>query len=145
MQSGILQISSSPITPLAGKVKVKIAPQRMCADDLFLRHKSSVREVYDAAWRAAEQQGAFDMLFFNETGALTEGGRSNVFIKQAGQWLTPPLEDGVLPGVMRAVLLNDPIWNASERRLTLDDLRGAEAVIVCNALRGVIPVTIDWT
>ena len=145
MQSGVLQISSSPITPLAGKVRINIAPQRMCADDLFLRHKSSVREVYDAAWRAAEQQGAFDMLFFNEADLLTEGGRSNVFVKLAGRWFTPPLEDGVLPGVMRAVLLDDPTWNASERHLTLDDLRGAEEVIVCNALRGVIPVTMDWT
>jgi para-aminobenzoate synthetase/4-amino-4-deoxychorismate lyase len=42
----------------------------------------------------------------------------------------------LLPGVMRAVLLADPAWNASEKRLTLEELRVAEEVVVCNALRG---------
>jgi para-aminobenzoate synthetase/4-amino-4-deoxychorismate lyase len=142
---GDVQISSALLTPLDDTVRVKISPHPMRSDDLFLRHKSSVREVYDAAWRSAEQQGAFDMLFFNEAGALTEGGRSNVFVKLDGMWFTPPLEAGVLPGVMRSVLLDDPTWNASERHLTLDDLRRAQEVIVCNALRGVIPVALDWT
>jgi para-aminobenzoate synthetase/4-amino-4-deoxychorismate lyase len=43
--------------------------------------KPAVRSRYDAAWRAAEAQGAFDALFFNERGELTEGGRSNVFVR----------------------------------------------------------------
>ncbi|MGE5622047.1 MAG: aminotransferase class IV, partial [Bacillota bacterium] len=67
---------------------------------------------------------------------LTEGGRSNVFVKLDGRWYTPPLACGLLPGVMRAVLLADPAWNAQERRLTLDDLRRADEIVVCNALRG---------
>ena len=142
---GDVQINSAILTPLPDVVRVKISPHPLRSDDLFLRHKSSVREVYDAAWRSAEQQGAFDMLFFNEAGALTEGGRSNVFVKLDGMWFTPPLEAGVLPGVMRSVLLDDPTSNASERHLTLDDLRRAQEVIVCNALRGVIPVALDWT
>ena len=39
---------------------------------------------------------------------------------------------------MRAVLLADPAWAASERRLTRADLAAAEAVVVCNALRGAL-------
>ena len=31
----------------------------------YLRHKSTLREEYDRAWRAAEEQAAFDMQFFN--------------------------------------------------------------------------------
>jgi para-aminobenzoate synthetase/4-amino-4-deoxychorismate lyase len=50
----------------------------------------------------------------------------------------------VLPGIMRAVLLEDPAWDAQERELTLDDLRNAEGIVVCNALRGVLPAVIDW-
>jgi para-aminobenzoate synthetase/4-amino-4-deoxychorismate lyase len=67
---------------------------------------------------------------------LTEGGRSNVFIKLRGRWYTPPLSAGLLPGVMRDVLLNDSTWRATERRLTVVDLRAAEEIVVCNALRG---------
>jgi para-aminobenzoate synthetase/4-amino-4-deoxychorismate lyase len=85
------------------------------------------------------------MLFCNAQGELTEGARSNVFVKLEGRWYTPPLAAGLLPGVMRAVLLADPVWNASERRLTLDDLRAAEEVIVCNALRGVLNAIVQWS
>ena len=78
------------------------------------------------------------MLFCNAQGELTEGGRSNLFIKLDGHWYTPPLTAGLLPGVMRAVLLEDPDWHATERRLTLKDLHAAEEIVVCNALRGVL-------
>ncbi|MGZ5817467.1 MAG: aminodeoxychorismate synthase component I [Burkholderiaceae bacterium] len=137
-QSGTCSIKTAPLPTLSEPVKLLLAPQPTVANDLFLRHKTTVREGYDAAWRTAEAQGAFDMLFCNTQGELTEGGRSNVFIKLGGHWYTPPLSAGLLPGVMRAVLLEDPDWNARERRLTLQDLRSAEEIVVCNALRGVL-------
>ncbi len=141
-QAGACHVQTAPLQPLPGPVRVLLATQPTEAGDLFLRHKSTVRDRYDAAWRAAEAQGAFDMLFFNTDGELTEGGRSNVFVKLAGRWYTPPLACGLLPGVMRAVLLDDPAWNAAERRLTLDDLRAAQELVLCNALRGVLPATV---
>ncbi|WP_353192246.1 bifunctional anthranilate synthase component I family protein/class IV aminotransferase [Pandoraea pnomenusa] len=113
------------------------------ADDLFLRHKTTVRERYDAGWKAAEASGAFDVLFFNERDELTEGGRSNVFVKRDGIWTTPPLSCGVLPGVMRAVMLDDPAWAAVEAVLTRDDVLNAQAIVVCNALRGAMPATLS--
>jgi para-aminobenzoate synthetase/4-amino-4-deoxychorismate lyase len=62
-----------------------------------------------------------------------------VFLLLDGRWCTPPLHDGALPGVMRARLLADPGWATVERSLTLADLRRAQAIVVCNALRGVLP------
>lgn len=73
---------------------------------------------------------------------MTEGGRSNVFVKLAGRWYTPPLASGVLPGIMRAVLLDDPAWAARERRLSRSDLLAAEAVVLCNSLRGAMQATL---
>ena len=133
---GATQIQSAPIVPLTEPVRMLLASEPTNAADLFLRHKSSVRARYDAAWRGAEAEGAFDTLFFNERGELTEGGRSNVFVKVDGRWLTPALDCGVLPGVMRAVLLDDPAWDASEAVITRAMLARADAVMVCNALRG---------
>jgi para-aminobenzoate synthetase/4-amino-4-deoxychorismate lyase len=133
-----------PLAPLPRTVPVLLAEQPVVPDDPFLYHKTTVRERYDHAWRSAEARGAFDMLFFNTRGELTEGARSSVFVKLGGRWFTAPLRSGLLPGVMRAVLLDDPAWNASERTLTLDDLRNAEEVMVCNALRGTLSATIDW-
>ncbi|WP_116136638.1 aminodeoxychorismate synthase component I [Trinickia diaoshuihuensis] len=116
------------------------APMRRI--DYLLRHKTTSRAEYDRAWRLAETFGAFDALFFNERGELTEGGRSNVFVKLDGRWYTPPLSAGLLPGIMRQVLLEDAAMGARERTLTQADLQSAQAVIVCNALRGALPARI---
>ena len=138
---GTFTTHSAPLTELAQPVRVMQAGQTW-SDDVFLRHKTSIRSAYDRAWRAAEAQGGFDALFFNERGELTEGGRSNVFVNIDGRWCTPPLACGVLPGIMRAAILADPAWNAMERVITRDMLTAASDVMVCNALRGPLKATL---
>ncbi|KQQ88384.1 aminodeoxychorismate synthase component I [Massilia sp. Leaf139] len=133
---GALTVTSAPLAPLVEPVRVILADTPTDSHDVFLRHKSSIRGRYDAAWRAAEAQGAFDALFFNERDELTEGGRTNVFVRLDGRWYTPPLSCGLLPGVTRAVMLAAPAWNAAERVITREMLQRAEGVVVCNALRG---------
>ncbi|MFC4929342.1 aminodeoxychorismate synthase component I [Massilia sp. GCM10023247] len=131
-----LALTAAPLAPLHEPVRLVLAAETTHSDDVFLRHKTSVRNRYDAAWRAAEAEGAFDALFFNERGELTEGGRSNVFVRIGGEWITPPLSCGLLPGVMRATMLAAPAWRASERVITRAMLARAEGIVVCNALRG---------
>lgn len=142
-KNGAVQLTAAVLTPLADStVGVLLGPDHafpvMHADDPLLRHKTTRRAEYDRGWREAEARGAFDTLFFNERGELTEGGRSNVFVKLAGRWWTPPLESGVLPGIMRGVLLEDIDLHAAERVLTRVDVQNAEALLVCNALRGAV-------
>jgi para-aminobenzoate synthetase / 4-amino-4-deoxychorismate lyase len=135
---GDIVVQTGALAPLNEPVTLLLADEATHAHDVFLRHKTSIRSRYDAAWRAAESEGAFDTLFFNERGELTEGGRSNVFVRIAGRWYTPPLSAGVLPGVMRGVLLDDPAWDAIECPLTRESLAHAQEIVVCNALRGVL-------
>jgi para-aminobenzoate synthetase/4-amino-4-deoxychorismate lyase len=101
-------------------------------------HKTTWRPQYDPALREAQAQGCFDLLFFNEAGELVEGARSNVFLRLDGSWGTPPLASGALPGILRQQLLEDVTWAAQERVLRRGDLERAEAIVVCNALRGVL-------
>lgn len=146
-QDGSVAIQTAPLpllnATIESPVRLLIASEPMSSDDLFLRHKTTQRTRYDQAWKAAEAQGAFDMLFCNQHGQVTEGARSNLFVKIDGRWYTPPLAVGVLPGVMRAQLLEDPAWSASERVMRLDDVRAAQSIVVCNALRGVLPARLD--
>ncbi|KAE8755600.1 aminodeoxychorismate synthase component I [Paraburkholderia madseniana] len=142
-KNGAAQITAAVLTPLADStVCVLLGSDHdfptTDANDPLLRHKTTRRAEYDRGWREAEAKGAFDTLFFNERGELTEGGRSNVFVKLAGRWWTPPLESGVLPGIMRGVLLEDTGLRAAERVLTRVDVQNAEALLVCNALRGAV-------
>ncbi|MFM0280962.1 bifunctional anthranilate synthase component I family protein/class IV aminotransferase [Paraburkholderia sediminicola] len=142
-KNGTVHIIAAVLTPLADStVGVLLGPDHAFsatnANDPLLRHKTTRRAEYDRGWREAEAKGAFDTLFFNERGELTEGGRSNVFVKLAGRWWTPPLKSGVLPGIMRGMLLEDTSLQAAERVLTRVDVQNAEALLVCNALRGAV-------
>jgi para-aminobenzoate synthetase / 4-amino-4-deoxychorismate lyase len=140
-KAGQLKITSAPLAPLqAQTVDVLLASDYGFAPqssrDALLKHKTTRREDYDRAWKEAETHGAFDMLFTNERGEVTEGGRSSVFVKLGNTWFTPPIDAGVLPGVMRAVLMEE--LHAVERTLTLDDLCNAQDMLISNALRGAV-------
>ncbi|MGF6769155.1 para-aminobenzoate synthetase/4-amino-4-deoxychorismate lyase [Paraburkholderia sp. GAS199] len=146
-KNGATQITAEVLAPLAEPIAgVLLGPEHdfssMQAADPLLRHKTTRRAEYDRGWREATAKGAFDTLFFNERGELTEGGRSNVFVKLAGKWWTPPLDSGVLPGVMRGVLLEDRDFQAAERVLSRSDVENAEELLICNALRGALPARI---
>ena len=79
-------------------------------------HKTTLRERYEQELALAEAQGAFDTLCFNERG--THRGRTQQRIREIrGAWFTPPLAAGVLPGIMRAVLLEDAEFAATERSI----------------------------
>ena len=134
---GQLALSHAPLPHLATReVKLIVSEHRLPDRHPLAAHKTTLRAHYDAGVRAAEQAGAFDSLFFNTAGRLVEGGRSSVFLQLDGRWFTPPLADGVLPGVMRGLLLEDLAWAATERCLDQADLERAQAIMVCNALRG---------
>jgi len=143
---GQLSVAVHPINSLPARI------QLLWAQDLFdqdvtsnsknpwFKHKICERPIYDEAWKKAEQKGSFDALFVNELGYVTEGGRSNLFIKKNGQWQTPPIDAGCLPGVMRSLILKDPLWKAIEINIKPGDVLSAEEIIFCNALRGIISV-----
>ncbi len=137
---GRVQITSAVLPELAcdaaGRVGLLVAPHRLPNAQPLARHKTTLRQHYDDGVRAAEAAGAFDSLFLTVDGRLVEGGRTSVFLKIDGQWWTPPIADGALPGVMRSVVLEDSAWQAGERTLVEADLARAEAIMVCNALRG---------
>ncbi|MFZ9811364.1 MAG: aminodeoxychorismate synthase component I [Burkholderiaceae bacterium] len=166
---GELQISHGAIEPLIGSQTVYWAHDLlgheaalMHSTNLLLAHKTTARAAYDAGWKAAVAKGGFDALFVNERGEVTEGGRSSLFICSNGQWWTPPLRSGVLPGVMREQLLNPRelasrakdtallnsdlacsiLSGAQERVLYPNDIFKADALAVVNALRGVVPAKI---
>ena len=86
----------------------------------------------------AARRGLFEVVALNEAGRLTDGSRTSLFLVLDGMLLTPPAADGALPGVARRCLLEAGL--AREAPLTPEDLARAEAVLLTNALQGVVPV-----
>ena len=145
LDSDGLHLSHAACAPLHGAQYALIAPQALPLHDYLRRFKTTRRAAYDAGWQQAEQQGAFDSLFFNTEGCLLEGGRSNVFVRFGSEWHTPPLSLDILNGVMRRAVLADSqhylnTAHIFERRITQAQLRQADEIVLCNALRGLIRV-----
>ncbi len=133
--SGAVRLSSAPLEHEQLALRVKIASERVSRGDLYLRHKTTCRTVYDRVYREAVAAGLDDAIFLNERDEIAEGAIHNVFVVKEGRWLTPPLSAGVLPGVYRRHLL-ETRREASEQTLTVDDLREADRVVLCNSVRG---------
>ena len=137
-----LILSHAATAELPAPQRIISAPQPLPRRDYLRRFKTTHRALYDQAWQTAETQGAFDSLFFNSDGLLLEGGRSNVFVKYQGQWLTPSLDLDILNGVMRQAVLQQPQTYLGtdaviETHITRDMLEHAEEIRLSNALRGV--------
>ena len=131
--SGALAVEVSPLPRLAElPVPVAVRPAPLGADDFRLAHKTSQRAAYDAA---RHDSGAPEVVFVDEPGFVTEGSWSNIFVERDGQLLTPPLALGLLPGVLRAELIDK--GRAVESHLRLADL--ASGFFIGNSLRGLIP------
>ena len=140
---GTTHIESEPIADLSSHdtPRVCIAPERTDPGDRFLFHKTTNRTLYNAAFAAASRAGFADILFFNTRGELTEGAISNVLIEKDRRWYTPPVSCGVLPGVYRRHLLETRV-DLAEKILALDDVKNADAVYLCNAVRGLRRVNV---
>ncbi|WP_192887660.1 bifunctional chorismate-binding protein/class IV aminotransferase [Neisseria lactamica] len=137
-----ISLSRAVLNHLADKQRVIISPTILSAQNYLRRFKTTCRALFDQAWQTAETQGAFDSLFFNSDGILLEGGRSNVFIKHRGQWLTPSLDLDILNGIMRQAVLDEPqkylhTNQVIETHITQKTLQEAEEIRLSNALRGV--------
>lgn len=126
-----------------GKVwKLQLARARLDSTDILLRHKTTQRELYVRARSEYLIQQADEVLLANERGELCEGTVTNVFADFGdGILATPRLDCGLLPGVLRAELLD--AGKAEEAIFSFADLRSAKSIFVGNSLRGLIPTTLD--
>jgi branched-chain amino acid aminotransferase len=87
---------------------------------------------------------ADDALMLNTSGHVASATVANIFVLHGDELITPSLEQGILPGVTRRILLDNaqklgikPV----ERAVPLEDLVRADAVFLCNSLRLIRPVT----
>ncbi|MES5047398.1 aminotransferase class IV family protein [Rhizobium nepotum] len=136
---GELDIETVDFRPFAKDTiwRVRIARQTtLDSADTFYRHKSSRREPYDAARAEFSTEEADEVLLLNERGELCEGSSTSIFVEMPdGQLLTPPLDSGILPGVLRADLIRER--KARGQALKPQDIAGRR-LFVGNSLHGLI-------
>lgn len=107
-------------------------------------HKTLAYLDHVIARELARAAGADEGVRLDASGAVVEGATSNVFVVTGNVVATSMIEGGVLPGIVRERVLaicRQLGIAAGARRITVDELRGADEVFVTSSVRGVVPVT----
>ena len=112
-------------------VTVAVDTKPVDSSSPFLYHKTTRREVYEE--RRQRHPEADDVLLVNERGELTESTIANVAVRLGGQWCTPPIDAGCLPGIYRHVLLDQ--GEIVERTIRLRELEDCDGVALLNSVR----------
>ncbi len=135
---GKVEITATPFEPLPEDAvwRIKVAKTRMPSEDALYRHKTSRRDLYEAARAEFTREEADEVILLNERDEVCEGTITNIFIEDTdGILVTPPLTSGLLAGVLRADLIRER--KARSGVLSLAKLK-SRPVFVGNSLRGLI-------
>jgi branched-chain amino acid aminotransferase len=92
----------------------------------------------------AADKGADDAVILNTKQNIAETSIANLFLVKHGTVYTPPISDGALPGIIRAVILNACMEHqipCSEKTITISDLMGGDEIFLTNSLMGIKKVT----
>ncbi len=128
LELGAELLEANPERPL----RLALARQPVASDDPFLYHKTTCRETY---LQAREAQPAGDeVLLWNERGELTEALNANLVAELDGRRVTPSVGCGLLPGTLRAQLLER--GEITERVIRREELPRATRLWLINSVRG---------
>ena len=82
-----------------------------------------------------------EQIYYNQKKELLETSIGNLVLKIEDQLYTPPVHLGLLNGIYRQSLIANN--QVTERVLTLDNLKQAQAIYGCNAVRGLYELKVD--
>ncbi len=133
---GRITTEKEKINDIKQPVRIRLSSRRVDLNNRFLYHKTTQRSFYDREKREANRKGFFDVIFLNKKEQITEGSITNVFILKNKNLCTPPLDCGLLPGVLREHLLIT--GKAKEKILYLKDIKEADKVYIGNSVRGLL-------
>lgn len=105
-----------------------------------MKHLNRLEQVLGAC--EAAERGLQDGLMVDAEGHLTCSTRANLFARVDGRWITPPMDRAGVAGVARGLLLEawSPPGGLRVRPLPLEVLPRVEALLLSNAVRGILPV-----
>ena len=120
--SSAAKVGTHPVALVTAGVPVKSYPYN---------HRLEILE-------RARVNGFDEALVTSSDGKICEGSVTNVLLKIAGKWCTPPLSDGVLPGVMRALVIEN--CDVMVRSIATSEIGNIESGFLLSSLRIAQPI-----
>jgi para-aminobenzoate synthetase/4-amino-4-deoxychorismate lyase len=126
-----LESTSLNLRDASSPVRVRLAAKPIDPGDRFLYHKTTHRAVYEQA--KAGVADCDDVLLWNPARELTESTIATIVVERNGEFLTPPVRCGLLPGTYRAELLEQGIIR--EAILPVSELSPYDKIHLINSVR----------
>ncbi|MCY7216912.1 aminodeoxychorismate synthase component I [Streptococcus cristatus] len=123
--------------------KLQALPEAFCKAILVLQNADLQQSFtyFKTSYRPHLSLGQQEQIYYNSQGQLLESSIGNLVLQLDGHLYTSPVELGLLDGIYRQHLL--ATGQATEKILNLDDLKSAEKIYACNALRGLYELEIE--
>jgi branched-chain amino acid aminotransferase len=134
---------STDVPPWGRAMKLGVVPNGRHAASEFAGAKILSWSENLTRYERAREQGLDEVVLLNERGEVSECTSANLFAVFGGRVLTPPLNSGCLPGVTRAVLLEELSvagLTVEERVLLPADLEAADEVFLASTTRELLPI-----
>ncbi len=133
----LLSRHALPASPAAGLhlhwCEMRLATQPALAG---IKHCNRLEQVLARA--EAEARGCDEGLMLDLAGNAIGATSANLLVLRDGRWLTPPVDACGVAGVLRGWLLERGLVEVAD--LAPDAVESADAVALCNAVRGILPV-----
>ena len=137
-------ISSFPLNDLPLK---EINPIKVSLKKDFRWRKSNIKStslLANVMYKIQAQEEDYFEIILQEDGFITEGAVSNIFYVKDNEVKTPSLENNILPGVTRAVIINilkEMKIPIIESKISVEDFMEADEIWITNTTKGVLLVS----
>jgi len=111
---------------------IMLVPESVDTQQPWLYHKTTCREVYEKA--GSQVPPECEAVLVNREGFVTESVIANLVYQLDGQLFTPPVDDGLLPGILRSAEV--AAGKVTERSLPVSQVNEVECWFLLNTLRG---------
>jgi branched-chain amino acid aminotransferase len=134
---------TAPLNNWGDAVKLGVVAQGRHAASEFAGTKYISWSENLARYERAHDEGFDEVVLLNERDEVAECTSANIFIVKGERVFTPPLSSGCLPGVTRALLLEEihvPGITVGEKVLVAADLESADEIFITSTTRELMPV-----
>ena len=138
-------VASSPYPPEMRFTPIRLATVSVRRNPTSFASRAKTLSYLDGvlAFDEAKRAGADDALMLNTEGRVASTAMANLFAVISDELVTPPVSEGVLPGVVRGMVLaiaSDIGLKPLERPLTTRELMNANVAFATNSVRLIMPV-----
>ncbi len=133
-----LLASALPAPTRPGGLALRWCETRLAQQPLLagIKHGNRLEQILARAeWHDPDID---EGLMRDTDGHVVAATAANLFVLREGHWWTPPVDRCGIAGICRSWALR--AFAASERRLNADEVESADALVLCNAVRGILPV-----